>query len=118
MNKKRGKAPKKKGKKKGKSKKRAAGINKNSPGTVHYDIDAEEERGKEQEAARDELGDSLGESVDLSLEEEALDESPKRRSLFELQVQRRASTKNTSPMQVAISENIKGRLETLQEIYS
>jgi hypothetical protein len=36
----------------------------------------------------------MEDSVDLSLEEEVLDDLPPRRSLFELYVQRRASSKN------------------------
>jgi hypothetical protein len=47
VNKKRVKGAKKKGKKKAKGKKRAAASSKKSPGMVHYDIDADEERGKD-----------------------------------------------------------------------
>jgi len=59
---------------------------------------------------------SVEESVEMS-EEDAKQQLTPKRSLFELQIHKRASSKNPTPTN-AISENMKGRLETLQEIYT
>ena len=87
------------------------------PGAVHYDIDAEEAgRAAGTVGMEEDVEGSLEESVEMSEEDTKQQLTPKR-SLFELQIQRKASSKNPTPTN-AISENMKGRLETLQEIYT